>query len=303
MISNDLTPIPIRFKYLKGQSWRWFVRLSDLSEQLDLNTCTLSATITHNGNLVAVLGKTTGISVSADGTLLDIKYDFVSVSESGGVVTITPPLSSLAIGEFRLQLLISRTDGRDSSPIFFYVDVADVPSDSDVDRLTVPQQIEITLDQGVRVATEVVPIIDRIEWKNENGLISVRYVGETNWTVWADFTTIVGTTVHTRIAKYTAESQLPVTGDVGTVYFLNVTGNKYLKYWNGVAYVNASTKVDLPKCVSSVQQDYYATFADISIANYGNRVASIHVIEDVNNQNGTGLYYFDGSTLNELLLL
>ena len=108
---------------------------------------------------------------------------------------------------------------------------------------------------------------------------------------------------HTKIEKYTAENQLPATGSFSSVYFLNVAGSKYLKYWNGTAYVDANTKADLPKCVSSVQRDYYATFADISTANYAGRVASIHVIEDVNNSNGTGAYYFDGTTLNELLLL
>jgi hypothetical protein len=100
-----------------------------------------------------------------------------------------------------------------------------------------------------------------------------------------------------RVAKYTAESQLPITGDVGTVYFLNVAGSKYLKYWNGTAYVNASTKTDLPKCVSSVQKDYYATFADISISNYTGRIASIIVIEDETQENQNGFYVFNGTSL------
>jgi hypothetical protein len=100
-----------------------------------------------------------------------------------------------------------------------------------------------------------------------------------------------------RIAKYTAENQLPTTGNAATVYFLNVAGSKYLKYWNGAAYVNASTKTDLPKCVSSVQRDYYATFSDISTTNYGNRVAEIQVIEDETQGNLTGYYKFDGINL------
>lgn len=106
-----------------------------------------------------------------------------------------------------------------------------------------------------------------------------------------------------KVEKYTAENQLPTTGSFNSVYFLNVAGSKYLKYWNGASYVSASTKVDLPKCVSSIQRDYYATFADISTANYNGRNADICVIEDVNNSNETGLYYFDGTTLNELLLI
>jgi hypothetical protein len=104
--------------------------------------------------------------------------------------------------------------------------------------------------------------------------------------------------VHTRIAKYTAENQLPLTGDARTVYFLNVAGNKYLKYWDGTAYVNASTKTDLPKCISSIQRDYYATFADISTANYNVRNASICVISDETQNNQTGLYFYDGTNLN-----
>ena len=100
-----------------------------------------------------------------------------------------------------------------------------------------------------------------------------------------------------RIAKYTAESQLPTVGNVGTVYFLNVAGSKYLKYWNSTTYANASTKTDLPKCISSIQRDYYAKFSDISTANYGNRVAEIQVIEDETKSNLPSLYYFDGNSL------
>lgn len=100
-----------------------------------------------------------------------------------------------------------------------------------------------------------------------------------------------------KIEKYTAENQLPTTGRFNSVYFLNVAGSKYLKYWDGTAYVNASTKTDLPKCVSSIQRDYYATFSDISTANYNGRNADICVISDETQSGFVGLYFFDGSNL------
>lgn len=100
-----------------------------------------------------------------------------------------------------------------------------------------------------------------------------------------------------KVVKFTAEIDLPLKGDLNTVYFLNVGGVKYLKKWDGMQYVNTSLNTDLPNCYHSLKYDYYAKFADISISNYTGRIASIIVIEDETQENKNGFYVFNGTSL------
>lgn len=105
-----------------------------------------------------------------------------------------------------------------------------------------------------------------------------------------------------KIEKYTNENQLPTIGNFKTVYFLNVNNNKYLKFWNGTSYIN--TSILTLNCISDYKYDYYAKYSDINLSLYSGNFQDIVVIEDeLNNNNGIGRYFYNGLTINELLLL
>lgn len=99
------------------------------------------------------------------------------------------------------------------------------------------------------------------------------------------------------IQKYTSESLLPTIGDSKVVYFLNVSGSKYLKYWNGIEYINASTRTDYPKAISFYLRDYYAKYSDIDTSKYNGSTRDILVVEDENNSSQATSYLFNGSIL------
>lgn len=99
-----------------------------------------------------------------------------------------------------------------------------------------------------------------------------------------------------KLVKLTNENQLSSIGDSLTCYFLNVSGNKYLKAWNGTSYYNTNK-------FSDIYRDCYATFANINTSIYSNSFVDIVVIEDENNNNGIGKYFWNGTTLQEYFML
>lgn len=109
--------------------------------------------------------------------------------------------------------------------------------------------------------------------------------------------------VNYKIEKYTSESSLPKVGSFQSVYFLTVNAIKYLKYWDGSSYINASTRTDIPNCVSDYVRDFYAVYTDVNTSKYNGRCAEIIVIEDSNNNNSIGKYFFNGTTLQEYFML
>ena len=100
-----------------------------------------------------------------------------------------------------------------------------------------------------------------------------------------------------KIEKYTSEASLPTTGSLNVVYFLNVSGTKYLKFWNGGSYVNASSNILLPNCISDSIRDYYAKYSDINLTAYNGKCIDIVVIEDETQSNYLGRYFYDGTNL------
>lgn len=99
-----------------------------------------------------------------------------------------------------------------------------------------------------------------------------------------------------KILKYATPSELPTTGSRDVVYYILNSGNPYLMYWDGL-YINSSTRVDFPKCVSDSTYDYYAKLSDVDIAKYDalDVPRFIIVINDSTNDNITTLYqYIDG---------
>ena len=48
---------------------------------------------------------------------------------------------------------------------------------------------------------------------------------------------------------------------------------------------------------------YYSKYNDISLSIYGGSCADIVVIEDINNNNGIGKYFYNGTTLQEYFML
>jgi hypothetical protein len=103
--------------------------------------------------------------------------------------------------------------------------------------------------------------------------------------------------INKKIEKYTSEALLPAVGNSSTIYFLNVSGVKYLKYWNGSAYANASEKIILPNAVSDFHRDYHAKKSDINLTNYLGFFRNIAVIEDEDNANTFTNYFYNGSEL------
>lgn len=106
-----------------------------------------------------------------------------------------------------------------------------------------------------------------------------------------------------KIEKYTSEASLPTTGSLNVVYFLNVSGTKYLKFWNGGSYVNASSNITLPNCISDSIRDYYAKYSDINLSAYNGKCIDIVVIEDETQSNYLGKYFYDGLTMHSYFSL
>lgn len=103
--------------------------------------------------------------------------------------------------------------------------------------------------------------------------------------------------VNLTVKKYTSESQLPGIGDLNTVYFLNVSNVKYLKYWDGTQYLNASAKPTMPFTVQDFFRDFYAKKSSVVLANYNGKCAQIAVIEDEDNGDTFTHYFYNGTEL------
>lgn len=103
--------------------------------------------------------------------------------------------------------------------------------------------------------------------------------------------------INKKVEKYTLEASLPTIGSLLSIYFLTVDGIKYLKYWDGTAYVNASDKITLPNMVPDFYRDYYAKKSDVNITNYSGFCRNIAVIEDEDNSNSLTHYFYNGSEL------
>jgi len=100
-----------------------------------------------------------------------------------------------------------------------------------------------------------------------------------------------------KIEKYDNEVDLPEIGTSTTCYFIENSGNPFLKYWNGIEYLNSSDREDEINAVSDYFRDYYAKYSDIDISKYNGSTRDILVIEDENNSLQSTSYLFNGSIL------
>ncbi|NBA74570.1 hypothetical protein GOQ04_03380 [Emticicia sp. ODNR4P] len=187
----DYSPVPKRFKFMVGQTWKFIVKVNDTSGAINLNNCNITAIITAPQGAKEMLSKDNGISVSADGKTFVLRKDWLNIAKDGNDnVTMNPDLRLLPRGSMSLQIFITDSQGTDTTPVFIYVDVIETPSDSSEDRMNANTTIEVTLNNGVLLGVAAQPISDRIEWRRVGFRIDVRYIGESTWTTWADFSAI-----------------------------------------------------------------------------------------------------------------
>jgi len=100
-----------------------------------------------------------------------------------------------------------------------------------------------------------------------------------------------------KIEKYDNEVDLPEIGTSTTCYFIENSGNPFLKYWNGIEYLNSSDREDEINAVSDYFRDYYAKYSDIDTSKYNGSTRDILVIEDENNSLQASSYFFNGELL------
>ncbi len=187
MNNFDYTPIPQKFTFLRGQSWKFTLTLTDEGELVNLNHYSITAIISSEGVEYERLSKNHGIDVAADGLLCILKKDWTVVgTDTNNNAIFTPPISELPTGIFSVQLIFTENSGREVSPVYFYIDIQKKPSDASVERASSDFQIDVTMDGGLFVGLKVSPISDRIEWRTFGTKVKVRYIGEETWHDWVD---------------------------------------------------------------------------------------------------------------------
>ena len=187
----DYTPVPKRFRFMTGQTWKLTFKINDVTGAVNLNNSDITAIITSPQGSKTYLTKSDGISVSTDGKFFVLKKDWTSLTtDQNDNVMMNPSLQILPKGTLTLQVFITDETGTDTTPIFMYIDVVDIPSDSSEYRMNANTTIEVTLNDGVLIGVGVQPISDRIEWRRVGFRIDVRYIGESTWTEWANFSSI-----------------------------------------------------------------------------------------------------------------
>ena len=187
----DYTPVPKRFRFMTGQTWKLTFKINDVTGAVNLNNSDITAIITSPQGSKSYLTKSDGISVSNDGKFFVLKKDWTSLTtDQNDNVLMNPSLQILPKGTLTLQVFITDETGTDTTPIFMYIDVVDIPTDSSEYRMNANTTIEVTLNDGVLIGVGVQPISDRIEWRRVGFRIDVRYIGESTWTEWANFSSI-----------------------------------------------------------------------------------------------------------------
>lgn len=139
MNTLDFTPVPSRLIFSKLQTWLILFSVKT-GTVLDLRNCSINAFISQNEVLVKRLKEGAGITTSSNGQSFELKNDLITINQND----TTPNFDAIATGTFKLDVVLTDSNGIDHSIANFVVEVKSSPIDS-TDRVTAINAFEFDL--------------------------------------------------------------------------------------------------------------------------------------------------------------
>lgn len=119
----DFSPLPIQYRYLKGQAWDIPIHLQE-NIIGSFQDYFLEAYIILNGTVIDTLNVTNGgIRITENGRVLNIYKDWFTLSANNS----KDIWKQLIKGNVELQLFASDNNGKDSVPFLFKIEITETP--------------------------------------------------------------------------------------------------------------------------------------------------------------------------------
>jgi len=153
MAQIDYTPPLLRFLMKVGSSWNFKFRLvrQGTNEAIFLNNVQVIAHILINDTIEETLTEGFGIENSNDFSYFIVKKNWTTINVVGGTASYTPPIQDLALGIYKVQIILIDANGVIFYPVQLEVEVVAEATDSTT--RTIPPNIqELVVQEGVSVS-------------------------------------------------------------------------------------------------------------------------------------------------------